>query len=70
VTREILEESKRFEVVVAEDPAILESSTLSRYDLILLNYRNPPSSASASWLATTSQRSFAEGKAWRPSTSP
>ncbi|HZN60036.1 MAG TPA: ThuA domain-containing protein [Planctomycetota bacterium] len=42
VTREILEESKRFEVVVAEDPAILESSTLSRYDLILLNYRNPP----------------------------
>ncbi|MBI4600500.1 MAG: ThuA domain-containing protein [Planctomycetes bacterium] len=45
VTRRILEESKRFEVYVAEDASVLESSGLSRYDLIVLNYRNDPNKA-------------------------
>lgn len=42
-TRKILEDSGRFEVFVTEDPALLESSSsLARYDLVLLNYRNNP----------------------------
>ena len=42
VTRKILDEAKRFEVFVAEDASILESSTLGKYDLLVLNYRNDP----------------------------
>jgi uncharacterized protein len=41
ILREHLEKSGRFEVVVSEEPLVLESSTaLARYDLILLNYYN------------------------------
>ncbi len=41
VLREHLEKSGQFEVVVSEDPLILESSTaLATYDVILLNYYN------------------------------
>ena len=43
VTRRILEEAKKLEVFVSEDTGVLESSTLSRYDLIVLNYRNDAS---------------------------
>jgi type 1 glutamine amidotransferase len=43
VTRTILEGAGGFEVFVCEDPGILDSaSSLSRYDLLVLNYRNPP----------------------------
>jgi type 1 glutamine amidotransferase len=39
--RKILEETKKFEVFVCEDPAILESKqALSKYSLIILNYFN------------------------------
>ena len=38
--RELLEQTKRFEVVIAEEPLVLESSALSSYDVILLNYYN------------------------------
>ncbi len=39
--RKILEETKKFEVFVCEDPAILESKqALDKYSLILLNYFN------------------------------
>jgi type 1 glutamine amidotransferase len=40
VLREHLEKSGRFEVVVSEEPAVLESSALAGYDVILLNYYN------------------------------
>jgi hypothetical protein len=42
VTREILEADPRLEVFVAEDPAILESSTLGSYAAVVLNFRTPP----------------------------
>lgn len=43
VTRTILEGAGGFQVFVCEDPGILESaSALSSYDVIVLNYRNPP----------------------------
>jgi type 1 glutamine amidotransferase len=39
--RKILEDTGKFEVVVCEDPAILESKTaLAKYDVILQNYFN------------------------------
>jgi len=39
--RRILEETKRFEVYVCEDPAVLESKqALDKYSLIILNYFN------------------------------
>jgi type 1 glutamine amidotransferase len=44
VTRAALEKAGN-EVFVAEDAAILESSQLSRYDAIVLNYRNDPNKA-------------------------
>lgn len=40
VLREHLEKSGRFEVVVSEEPLVLESSALDGYDAILLNYFN------------------------------
>jgi type 1 glutamine amidotransferase len=42
VTRAILEESKDFQVFVSEEPAVLETAALAGYDVIVLNYRNPP----------------------------
>ena len=43
VTRSILEGAGGFQVFVCEDAGILESaSALSAYDVIVLNYRNPP----------------------------
>lgn len=42
VTRAILEASKHFDVFVSEEPAVLETNALSKYDLIVLNYRNAP----------------------------
>src|SRR5262245_55659041 len=38
--REQLEQTKLFEVVVCEEPLVLESSALSGYDVILLDYYN------------------------------
>lgn len=40
VLREHLEKAKTFEVVVCEEPLVLESSALDSYDVILLNYYN------------------------------
>jgi uncharacterized protein len=40
VLREHLEKTGKFEVIVCEDPLILESSALDSYDVILLNYYN------------------------------
>lgn len=49
--RKILEDSGKFEVVVCEDPAILESkAAIDKYDIILMNYYNqgvPPISDQA-----------------------
>jgi len=42
VTRKILETDGRFQVVVSEEPAVLESQALFSYDAVLLNYRNSP----------------------------
>lgn len=36
--REALEASKDFEVVVSEEPLVLESSALEHYDVVMLNY--------------------------------
>jgi type 1 glutamine amidotransferase len=38
--RDILEQTKLFEVVVSEEPLVLESSALDTYDAVLLNYYN------------------------------
>jgi len=40
VLREHLEKSGQFEVVVSEEPLVLESSAPDNYDVILLNYYN------------------------------
>ncbi len=40
VLREHLEQAKKFEVVVSEEPLVLESTALDTYDVILLNYYN------------------------------
>jgi type 1 glutamine amidotransferase len=40
VLRELLESTGQFEVVVSEEPLVLESSGLDSYDAILLNYYN------------------------------
>jgi type 1 glutamine amidotransferase len=40
ILREHLEQTGRFEVVVSEEPLVLESSALKDYDVILLNYYN------------------------------
>jgi type 1 glutamine amidotransferase len=40
VLREHLEQAGMFEVVVCEEPLVLESSALDSYDVILLNYYN------------------------------
>ncbi|HOB75388.1 MAG TPA: ThuA domain-containing protein [Phycisphaerae bacterium] len=40
VLREHLEATGEFEVVVSEEPLVLESSALDSYDVILLNYYN------------------------------
>ena len=40
VLREYLEKTGKFEVVVCEEPLVLESSALDGYDVILLNYYN------------------------------
>lgn len=40
VLREHLEKTRRFDVVVCEEPVVLESSALEGYDVILLNYYN------------------------------
>ncbi len=42
VTRAILEAAGQFEVFVSEEASVLETSALSKYDVIVLNYRNPP----------------------------
>lgn len=42
LTRSILESSGGFEVFVSEEPSVLETTALLRYDLVVLNYRNPP----------------------------
>jgi type 1 glutamine amidotransferase/dienelactone hydrolase len=41
-TREIIERDGRLQVFVCEDPRILETSALSSYDVVVLNFRNPP----------------------------
>lgn len=41
-TRAILEADGAFEVFVSEEPSVLETSALSKYDVLVLNYRNPP----------------------------
>lgn len=41
-TRAQLEEGGQLEVVVSEEPAVLETQALARYDVIVLNYRHPP----------------------------
>ena len=41
-TRAFLDAHERIETFVSEDPSILESSQLSKYDTIVLNFRNPP----------------------------
>lgn len=40
VTREILEAGERFEVRVCEDIDILETKSIHRYDVLILNFRN------------------------------
>ncbi len=40
VLRGHLEQTKKFEVVVSEEPLVLESTALDAYDVILLNYYN------------------------------
>ena len=40
VLREQLEQTGKFEVVVCEEPLVLESSALASYDVILINYYN------------------------------
>lgn len=40
VLREHLEAADKFEVVVSEEPLVLESSALDSYDVVLLNYYN------------------------------
>lgn len=42
VTRATLEGAGQFEVFVSEEPSVLETSALSKYDVLVLNYRNPP----------------------------
>ncbi|MEM7236119.1 MAG: ThuA domain-containing protein [Planctomycetota bacterium] len=42
VTRKILEEDRELDVRVCEDTAILETSALHSYDVVLLNFRNNP----------------------------
>jgi len=41
-TRKLIESSGLVDVYVAEDPRILETSALERYDVVVLNFRNPP----------------------------
>jgi hypothetical protein len=41
-TRKILEEGESFTVLVSEEPAVLEAKALASYDVVVLNYRNPP----------------------------
>lgn len=41
VTRAILEGAGLFEVFVSEEPSVLETSAISKYDVVVLNYRNP-----------------------------
>ena len=41
-TRKVLGAEKGLEVIVCEDPAILAGGSLSKYDAIVLNFRNPP----------------------------
>ena len=40
ILRQHLEQTKQFEVLVSEEPLVLESSALDGYDVILLNYYN------------------------------
>lgn len=40
--RRVLAGDKRLEVFVCEDPAILAAGSLSKYDAVVLNFRNPP----------------------------
>jgi len=42
VVREILEGTRRFEVRVSEEPEVLATPALARYDLVILNYRDGP----------------------------
>ncbi len=60
VTRERLEKSGRFEVVVSEEPAVLEASTLGSYDAIVVNLRNRLSET-LSQAARRNVESFVEG---------
>ena len=41
-TRKVLGADKELEVIVCEDPAILAGGSLSKYDTVVLNFRNPP----------------------------
>ncbi|HVR74961.1 MAG TPA: ThuA domain-containing protein [Planctomycetota bacterium] len=61
VTRRILEEAKKLEVFVSEDTGVLESSALSRYDLIVLNYRNDASREKLSEAARKNLAAFVSG---------
>jgi uncharacterized protein len=40
VLREFLEQTRQFDVVVSEEPLVLESSALANYDVVILNYYN------------------------------
>ena len=60
VTRTALEKSKKFEVVVSEEPAVLESSALSNYDVLVVNHRNRPTEQ-ISALARENVESFVRG---------
>jgi type 1 glutamine amidotransferase/dienelactone hydrolase len=51
VVRDVLEAQGGFEVRVCEDPAILATSAIERYDLVVLHFRNaPPGPADAAAL--------------------
>ena len=41
-TRKVLGAEEGLDVIVCEDPAILAGGSLSKYDAIVLNFRNPP----------------------------
>jgi len=56
VTRAILEEGKEFQVVVSEEPAVLETPALAGYDVVVLNYRNPPDAS----LSEAARKNLAE----------
>ena len=62
ITRRILEDAGKFEVFVCEDAGVLESSSLARYDLVVLNYRNRPTEPLSDVARENLARFVREGK--------